>query len=179
MVPIEFLLLAFLAITALVIARLEYLFAAAMLTGIFSLLSAGLFTLMDAVDVAFTEAAVGAGVSTVLMLGTLSLTTREEKQSPTRVLPFFIVLVTGGALFFGTLDMPLYGDPSAIIHHYLVPEYIAGTESEFGLPNIVTAILASYRGFDTLGETAVIVTAALGVMALLASGQSRKGADEE
>ena len=86
MVPIEFLLLAFLAITALVIARLEYLFAAAMLTGIFSLLSAGLFTLMDAVDVAFTEAAVGAGVSTVLMLGTLSLTTREEKQSPTRVL---------------------------------------------------------------------------------------------
>jgi multicomponent Na+:H+ antiporter subunit B len=75
--------------------------------------------------------------------------------------------------------MPLYGDPSAIIHHYLVPEYIAGTESEFGLPNIVTAILASYRGFDTLGETAVIVTAALGVMALLASGQSRKGADEE
>ncbi len=179
MLPSEFLLLLFLAITALVIARLQYLFAAAMLTGIFSLLSAGLFTLMDAVDVAFTEAAVGAGVSTVLMLGTLSLTVKEEKPGKARILPFLIVALTGGALFFGTLDMPLYGDPSATIHHYLAPDYIAGAEAEFGLPNIVTAILASYRGFDTLGETAVIVTAALGVMALLASGRGKEGAAEK
>ena len=106
MIPIEFLLLGFLAVTAVVIARLDYLFAAAMLTGIFSLLSAGLFTLMDAVDVAFTEAAVGAGVSTVLMLGTLSLTVREERKRPVRFLPFLIVVLTGGALFVGTLDMP-------------------------------------------------------------------------
>ena len=179
MIPIEFLLLVFLVITALVIARLGYLFAAAMLTGMFSLLSAGLFTLMDAVDVAFTEAAVGAGVSTVLMLGTLALTVREERERPLRFLPFFIVFVTGGALFFGTLDMPLYGDPSATIHHYLTPDYIAGTEAEFGFPNIVTAILGSYRGFDTLGETAVIFTAALGVMALLAGVRSRNEADRK
>jgi multicomponent Na+:H+ antiporter subunit B len=179
MMPIEFFLLVFLVITAVVIARLGYLFAAAMLTGMFSLLSAGLFTLMDAVDVAFTEAAVGAGVSTVLMLGTLSLTVREERERPLRLLPFFIVFVTGGALFFGTLDMPLYGDPSATIHHYLAPDYIAGTEAEFGLPNIVTAILGSYRGFDTLGETAVIFTAALGVMALLAGVRSKDGADRK
>ena len=179
MIPIEFLLLVFLVITAVVIARLGYLFAAAMLTGMFSLLSAGLFTLMDAVDVAFTEAAVGAGVSTVLMLGTLSLTVREERERPLRLLPIFIVFVTGGALFFGTLDMPLYGDPSATIHHYLVPDYIAGTEAEFGLPNIVTAILGSYRGFDTLGETAVIFTAALGVMALLAGVRSRGKGDRQ
>ncbi|MCS5635093.1 MAG: DUF4040 domain-containing protein [Myxococcota bacterium] len=179
MIPIEFLLLVFLVVTALVVARLGYLFAAAMLTGMFSLLSAGLFTLMDAVDVAFTEAAVGAGVSTVLMLGTLALTVREERERPLRFLPFFIVFVTGGALFFGTLDMPLYGDPSATIHHHLVPDYIAGTKTEFGLPNIVTAILASYRGFDTLGETAVIFTAALGVMALLASGRPKDEADRK
>jgi multicomponent Na+:H+ antiporter subunit B len=179
MIPIEFLLISFLVVTALVIARLGYLFAAAMLTGIFSLLSAGLFTLMDAVDVAFTEAAVGAGVSTILMLGTLSLTVREERERPLRVLPFLIVLLTGGALFFGTLDMPLYGDPDATIHHHVAPDYISGTEAEFGLPNIVTAILASYRGFDTLGETAVIFTAALGVMALLASGRSRGQKEEE
>ena len=171
--PIEFLLICFLVVTAVVIARLSYLFAAALLTGMFSLLSAGLFTLMDAVDVAFTEAAVGAGVSTILMLGTLSLTSREERERLLRILPFVIVLLTGGALFFGTLDMPVYGDPNAMIHHYLVPDYISGTEAEFGLPNIVTAILASYRGFDTLGETAVIFTAVLGVMALLASGRGK------
>jgi multicomponent Na+:H+ antiporter subunit B len=173
MIPIEFLLLAFLAVTAIVIARLDYLFAAAMLTGIFSLLSAGLFTLMDAVDVAFTEAAVGAGVSTVLMLGTLSLTVREERERPSRILPFVIVFLTGGALFLGTLEMPAYGDPTA------TPDYIAGTEAEFGIPNIVTAILGSYRGFDTLGETAVIFTAALGVMALLASGRGRRGEEKK
>ena len=56
------------------------LFAAAMLTGMFSLLSACLFTLMDAVDVAFTEAAVGAGISTVLILGTLAITANHEKK---------------------------------------------------------------------------------------------------
>ena len=179
MVPIEFLLISFLVVTALVISRMNSLFAAAMLTGIFSLLSAGLFTLMDAVDVAFTEAAVGAGVSTILMLGTLSLTVREEREKPLRVLPFLIVLLTGGALFFGTLDMPAYGDPDAPIHHYLAPDYIEGAETEFGLPNIVTAILASYRGFDTLGETAVIFTAALGVMALLASSRGKRAKEEE
>jgi multicomponent Na+:H+ antiporter subunit B len=179
MIPIEFLLLGFLAVTAVVIARLDYLFAAAMLTGIFSLLSAGLFTLMDAVDVAFTEAAVGAGVSTVLMLGTLSLTVREERKRPVRFLPFLIVVLTGGALFVGTLDMPAYGDPAAPIHNYLAPDYIAGAEAEFGLPNIVTAILGSYRGFDTLGETAVIFTAALGVMALLASGRVGNRVDKK
>lgn len=167
MIPIEFLLFVFLIAIAVVIVRLRHLFAAAMLTGIFSLLSAGLFTLMDAVDVAFTEAAVGAGISTILFLGTLALTTHSEKHQPTRVLPFLVVLLMGAALFVGTLDMPAYGDPNAPVHLYLAPDYIAGTEVEFGIPNIVTAVLGSYRGFDTLGETAVIFAAAAGVMTLL------------
>jgi multicomponent Na+:H+ antiporter subunit B len=172
---IEFLLLAFLLLVAVVIARLTHLFAAAMLTGMFSLLSAGLFTLMDAVDVAFTEAAVGAGVSTVLILGTLALTVHEETQKKVRILPFVVVTLTGAALFVGTLDMPVYGDPDAPIQRHLAPDYIEGTEKEFGLPNIVTAILASYRGFDTFGETAVIFAAAVGVMALMANSRREEG----
>ncbi|NIR93640.1 MAG: DUF4040 domain-containing protein, partial [Gammaproteobacteria bacterium] len=67
-------LLAFLAITALAIVRMTNLFAIIMLFGIFSFVSAALFMVMDAVDVAFTEAAVGAGISTVLMIATLVLT---------------------------------------------------------------------------------------------------------
>ena len=176
MAPIELLLFVFLVVTGLVIARLRDLFAAAMLTGMFSLLSASLFVLNDAVDVAFTEAAVGAGVSTILLLGTLSLTVREERPGPIRILPFVVVILTGSALFFGTLDMPSYGDPGAPIHHHVAPDYIAGTKTEFGLPNIVTTILTSYRGYDTLGETAVIATAAIGIMALLASRQRRRRA---
>ena len=48
------------------------------------------------------------------------------------------------------------------------------TTAEIGIPNIVTAVLASYRGFDTLGETAVIFTAGVGVMALLLGRRKRQ-----
>ena len=175
---IEIVLFALLVITAVTIAGLNDLFAAAMLSGIFSLLCASLFTLMDAVDVAFTEAAVGAGISTVLMLGALSLTGSRENQQPLRLGPFVVVLLTGAVLIYGTLDMPAYGDPAAPIHQHLAPEYIAGATAEFGLPNVVTVVLGSYRGFDTLGETAVIFTAGVGVMALLLGRRKRRDGDE-
>ena len=185
--PIEIVLFVFLLTTAVVIAILEDLFAAAMITGVFSLLSAGLFTIMDAVDVAFTEAAVGAGVATVFMLCTLSLTAKREYQQPTRILPFVVVGITGAALIFGTLDMPAYGDPDAVVHRHLSAKFIeieeravlprdeheiepvqhGSGEKAVGLPNIVTSILASYRGYDTFGETTVIFTATIGVMLLL------------
>ncbi|MGD8859417.1 MAG: DUF4040 domain-containing protein [Myxococcales bacterium] len=171
--PVEIVLFIFLLATAVTVAVIEDLFAAAMITGIFSLLSAGLFTLMDAVDVAFTEAAVGAGVSTVLVLSTLALTTEKENQRPFRAYPLLIVLLTGAALFYGTLDMPHYGDPDAPIHGHVAPRYIEGATTEFGIPNIVTNVLASYRGYDTMGETAVIFTATVGVMLLLGALRRR------
>ena len=148
-----------------------------MLTGIFSLVSAGLFTLMDAVDVAFTEAAVGAGISTILMLGTLSLTARREEQQPVRILPFLVVILTGGVLILGTIDLPAYGDPQAPMHqHPLYDEYITGTAEKVHLPNVVTAVLASYRGYDTFGEVTVVFAAATGVLLLL-GGRRRKSTD--
>ncbi len=175
--PIEAFLFALLLVTAVIIARMRDLFGAAMLTGIFSLLSAGMFTLMDAVDVAFTEASVGAGISTVLFLATLALTDRSERQRPHGPRPFIAAGLTGAALIYGTFDMPHYGDPNAYIHQYLAPAYIAGTTTDFGLPNIVTAVLASYRGFDTLGETAVVFTAGVGVLLLLRRGGAGRGGD--
>lgn len=168
----------FMAITAIAIARLHDLFAVVMLTGMFSLLGAAAYVVMDAVDVAFTEAAVGAGISTVLMLGTLALTTRVEKISPPKNVlgGLVMVTITGAILIYGTLDMPLYGDPMAPIHHHVADHYLSksyllpGTGTgvgETGLPNVVTSVLASYRGFDTLGEVYVIFTAAAGVLAIL------------
>ena len=147
-----------------------------MLSGVFSLLSASLLVTLDAVDVAFTEAAVGAGISTVLMLGTLALTVRREKvPDKVQLLPLAVVLITGGALIYGTLDMPRFGDPSAPPHGHVVPYYIEGSEQVIGIPNIVTNILASYRGFDTLGEVAVIFTAGIGVLLLLSGAGSAGG----
>jgi len=166
---IHIVLFTFLAVIAIAIIRLRDLFAAVMLMGIFSLLSASLFTVMDAVDVAFTEAAVGAGISTVLMLATLSLTSSKESTLFQRPQPMALiaVILTGVALVYATFDMPRYGDPSAPIHHHVADYYIARTEGDIGVPNMVTAILASYRGYDTWGETTVIFTACVAVMLLL------------
>jgi len=148
--------------------RLRSLFATVMLTSIYSFLGAGWMMLLDAPDVAFTEAAVGAGISTVLMLTTLVLTTREEKRSEKKHwVALMVVLVTGAALFYGTLDMPHYGDPNAPIHLHVAPRYLEESPKEVGVPNIVTAVLASYRGYDTLGETTVIFTAGIAVLLLL------------
>ncbi|MBL4693355.1 MAG: DUF4040 domain-containing protein, partial [Magnetovibrio sp.] len=184
-------LLIFMAVSAFWLVRLRNLFAVVMLSGIYSLFAAALYLVMDAVDVAFTEAAVGAGISTVLMLGTLALTRDKEKvhkrPSPTA---FILVLITGGVLIYGTFDMPRYGDANAPIHQHVANHYIEKSGQEVGPPNIVTSILASYRGYDTLGETAVVFTAAIGVLAIIgrAKGQGmptarlarrRKEDDEE
>ena len=123
-IPSEIFLFGFLIIIALMVAVQSNLFAAAMLTGVFSLLSACLFTLMDAVDVAFTEAAVGAGISTVLVLGTLALTDREERQQGPRLFPFVVVILTGIVLMIGTLDMEPYGSPKAPIHTHVAAKIV-------------------------------------------------------
>jgi multicomponent Na+:H+ antiporter subunit B len=144
------------------------LLAVAMLTSIYSLLSAALFVVLDAVDVALTEAAIGAGISTILMLATIALTTDEEKAPRhTPLLPLIVVIATGAALIYGTLDMPHYGDPQAPVHRHVAPTYLHDTPGEIGVPNVVTSVLASYRGYDTLGEVTVIFTAGTGVLALL------------
>ncbi len=180
---INVVLLALLVITAFGVVRLRSLFAAVMLFGIYSFLSASIFTLFDAVDVAFTEASVGAGISTVLMLGTLSLTQRTEKRTEgSPRLALAVVLLTGGALVYATFDMPYYGEAAAPIHeHPIYNEYVNESYEKFHIPNVVTSVLASYRGYDTFGETTVILTAGIAVMLLLSRrGDKRAGepADE-
>ncbi len=169
---IDITLLTFLAVTALAIIRTRNLFAAVMLAGIYSLVSAGLFTALDAVDVAFTEAAVGAGISTVLFLGTLALVGwEEEKPAHQPILPLVVVVLTGGALVWGTSDLPPFGVATNPVHESPIAErYIEESGHEIGIPNIVTSVLASYRGYDTMGEATVIFTALVGVLLLLAHG---------
>lgn len=156
------------AVTAVIIARLRNLFAVVVLSGLYSFLMANVLVVLDAVDVALTEAAVGAGVSTVLLLGTLYLTRSEEAAPVHRAwLPLGVALVTGGLLAFGMLGLPEFGEPASAIHQHVAPRYLQQGMAETGVPNIVTAVLASYRGFDTLGETTVIFTAGVGVIVLL------------
>jgi multicomponent Na+:H+ antiporter subunit B len=158
----------------LAIARLRDLFSVVMLSGIYGLLSASFFVSLNAVDVAFTEAAVGAGISPILMLTTLTML---GNKAPTVLrnarIAFPLVIITGALLIVGTLDMPAFGDPNAPIHQHVAPRYIQESFSEIGVPNLVTAVLASYRGFDTFGEVVVIFTAGVTVMTLLLVARDR------
>ena len=174
---VNIVLLGLLAITAVAAIRLHDLFAVVMMFGVYSLLAATVFVVLDAVDVAFTDAAVGVGISTILMLATLGLVGRWERRPAHRpFLPLLVVVVTGAALIYGTLDMPHFGDPDAPVHHHVAPRYLEKSPDEIGIPNVVTGVLASYRGYDTLGELTVIFTAGVGVLALL--GIRRRRQDE-
>jgi len=80
------------------------------------------------------------------------------------------VLFIGIILFWAVEDMPAFGDPQAPATQYTGQLYVDSVLPDIGIDNIVTAILASYRGFDTLGEVVVIFTAGISVAMLLRRG---------
>lgn len=165
---INMVLLTLLALVTLGIIRVRNLFAVVVLTGAYSFIMASVMLVLDAVDVALTEAAVGAGVSMVMALGALYLTKVEEapaRYSP--LLPLFVVIGTGVVLVWGTWGLPPFGQADTALNTGVGADYLARTYAETKIPNVVTAVLASYRGFDTLGETVVIFTGGIGVLVLL------------
>lgn len=173
---LDYALIGMLLAVAFAIVRLRNLFAVVMLMGVYSLLCAAWFVSLDAVDVAFTEAAVGAGISTVLLLAAMLLTAREAEPTkpPRHWAALAVVVAAGAALLYAVPDMPVYGDPQSAANAYVGRDYLEQTPNEIAVPNIVTAVLASYRGFDTLGETMVIFTAGLGVMLMLGFGNRKR-----
>lgn len=174
-VLLPFALLIILAIIVLGLLPLQNLLAVVALLGAYSFIMATLLVALDAPDVGMTEAAVGAGISTVLLLAALKRVGSEESRGR-RLDPSALLLaaVTGVILLYGTSELPEFGDPHGAIHNHVAPHYIERTPEEIGVPNVITAVLASYRGFDTLGETTVIFTAGLGVIMLLGLSVRRR-----
>lgn len=168
-------LLTLMLITAIAIVRTPNLFVAVMLTGIFSLLLASNFFLLDAADVALTEAAVGAGISTVLFLSALAMTAeRETSPSANRFIALAVVGITTLAVIYATFDKPRFADPAAPVHQHVAPWYLETTRAAIDIPNVVTAVLGSFRGYDTLGEVFVVFTAGIGVLFLLGKHGGRQ-----
>jgi multicomponent Na+:H+ antiporter subunit B len=169
-------LLVLMAIAVLGMIVTRNLFAVIVLSGSYSFLMATVLVALDAVDVSMTEASVGAGISTVLLLGALHLCKSEEAKPVHKPwLPLAVSLSTGALLMYGVFGLPDFGDPAAPIHRNVVPRYM---QNETDVPNVVTAVLASFRGYDTLGETTVVFTAGAGVIALLRK-RKKEGSDKQ
>ncbi len=161
-------LLTLLAAVTIAIIQQRELFGVVVLSGVYSFLMASVMIVLDAVDVAMTEASVGAGISTVLLLATLHLTkARESRRLQRPYVPLAVALFTGAALVWGTQGMPKFGAANTPMHTHVAPRYLKDSLPVMGVPNVVTTVLANYRSFDTFGEVTVVFTAGLGVMILL------------
>jgi multicomponent Na+:H+ antiporter subunit B len=170
-VPLDVILLLILIATAvLALAARDLLASVALLAG-YSLFAALLFAGVSAVDVALVEAALGAGLTGVLFVAAILATTRHSRPRlvPRRrlvVLPLIVVFL--GLMVFASTGLPDRGDPEAPAQLGVSQTYLADSLADTETPNVVTSLLADYRSLDTLGETMVILTAALSASLVLA-----------
>ncbi|RAP23553.1 sodium:proton antiporter [Candidatus Marinamargulisbacteria bacterium SCGC AG-343-K17] len=168
---IEILLLILVVILAFVSLWIRDLISAVIVFGAYSFLMCLIWTGMGAVDVAFTEAAVGAGVSTVFFIAVLYNTTRRIRFNPldlsSKIFATFLCTAVGYLLFLGISDLPEWGDANSPVNTNVAGYYVESAYKDTKVPNLVTAVLADYRGFDTMFETCVVFIAVLGIFMLL------------
>jgi multicomponent Na+:H+ antiporter subunit B len=169
-VPLDLALFVILIATAVLALQVKDLLAAVALLSAYSLFAALLFAGVSAVDVALVEAALGAGLTGVLFIAAILATTRHSRprDDPRRrlvVLPLVVAFV--GLMLVASVDLPDRGDPDAPAQLGVSTAYLSGSLEQTQTPNVVTAILADYRSQDTLGETLVILTAALAASLVL------------
>jgi multicomponent Na+:H+ antiporter subunit B len=170
-VPLDLLLFVILLITAVLALRAKDLLTAVVLLAAYSLFAALLFSGMSAVDVGLVEGALGAGLTGVLFIAAVLSTTSSTEARTDRRRPWVILPAIGGfvaLMLFASTGLPDRGDPDAPAQVGVSTEYLERSLEQTETPNVVTALLADYRSQDTLGETLVILTAALAASLVLA-----------
>lgn len=90
-----------------------------------------------------------------------------------KALSLMAAIIVGVALIYGTLDIPKWGDPHSPASSHVSPYYLHNSMEQTATPNVVTSVLADYRGYDTLGETTVIFTAGMACILLLKRRRKR------
>ncbi|MBK5099742.1 MAG: hypothetical protein JJE15_01950 [Desulfobacteraceae bacterium] len=90
-----------------------------------------------------------------------------------KILSLLTAIFVGAALVYGTLDMPKWGDPHSPASKHVSPYYLNNSYEHTKTPNVVTSVLADYRGYDTLGETTVVFTAGMACILLLRRGRKK------
>lgn len=145
----------------------KHLVVSGVLMCAFSSLIALIYLIMNAPDVAITEASVGTGLSTVFTFVALSLIKNHKVNLSHNPTALFFMLFLAACLSYFMIQLPDFGSHDAPIHLHVAPHYIENTEKAVGIPNTVTSVLASFRGYDTFGETIVVFTAALCITLIL------------
>ena len=173
MSAVAYTLAVFVLVTALATAMFRDVLAAIVVFAAYSLGMAVLYTFLLAPDVAMTEAAIGAGVTSILLLLTIARTARpttdrtfERIHVPAAVACGALVTVL---LVLVLPETTAVGDPEAIAwaNEAVTQYYIQNTWADTGVQNAVTAVLAAYRGFDTFGEAVVVFAAGVAVLIVL------------
>ena len=146
------------------------LIASVLILGAYSFFLALLWAWQGAVDMAFTEAVVGAGLSTVFFLLTLfrvAQTATTRRSSRVSWLLMSGLMMLGLLMVYGVRSLPPVGDPTSPPNVHISPVYLERSFKETRTPNVVTSVIMDYRGFDTLIETTVIFTAGIATSLLL------------
>ena len=157
-------LLVLLIMTAAGAILVKDLVPAVFILGSYSFTLALVWAWFGAVDVAFVEAVVGAGLATVFFLLTLFGTAKTDTVIRRRPAPKAALAglpLLGLLLLYGAEDLPKFGDPTSPASTHVSSVYLEQSVRETKTPNVVTAVLMDYRSFDTLIETVVIFTAGI------------------
>ena len=164
-------LLVFVASCAFATALLRDVLGSIIAFSAYSLGIAIIWVFLRAPDVGLTEAAVGAGVMTVLFLATIAKTTRpSDERTFERIdyraaaIAIALVAVLSTTLF---ALPPVGAADSAVVTDDVTRYYLDNAYEETQVQNAVTAVLAAYRGFDTLGEATVVYAAGIGLLIVL------------
>ena len=168
--PFEIPLLVLLIMTAAGAIMVKDLISSVFILGSYSFIMALVWAWLGAVDVAFVEAVVGAGLATVFFLMTLFGTAPKDiriRRSRAPLVAFVGLPVLGLLLLYAAEDLPEFADAESQANVHLSPEYLIDSLLETDTPNVVTAVLMDYRAFDTMIETAVIFTAGIACALLL------------
>lgn len=168
---VELALFAFIFVTAVATALFRDVLTAIVVFAAYSLGMAIFYTVLLAPDVAMTEAAIGAGVTTIFLLLTIARTSRPDTDRLfERVHWPGAIAVTAfvGVLMFTLVEFPVVGDPEALAWDNPVTQYYLEEGYErTNVENAVTAVLAGFRGFDTFGEAVVVFSAGIAVLIVL------------
>ena len=160
----EISLLLLLLVTAAGAILVKDLMSAILLLGCYSFFLSVVWAWLGAVDVAFVEAVVGAGLATVLFLLTLFGTQPKDgrlRRPPPPIAAIIALPLLGFLMLYAAKDLPAFGDPTSPASVRISPSYLQQSYQDTRTPNVVTSVLMDYRSLDTMVETVVIFTAGI------------------